>query len=283
MHAASRSFGFTLVELLVVIGIIALLVSILLPALNAAKEQANRAKCAANLRTLGQAMQVYANDNRGQYPRCFYQQGSLPYYFKAPNYPDPFIDPARDALTNDVTAAYFLLVRQRLMSLDNFHCPSTDHPIDSYRGLSPQERSNFTDQQPLGHTLSYSMANPYPGSSSLGPLDSTWRWTAAAVAPDTALAADRNDGDRWATMKPDDPQNTRSLMNSKNHKQKGQNVLFADQSVQWHSHVFVGRARDNIFTRAGDTYTGLNDRGKPASKHDSLLLPFFPLKNTAGN
>ena len=64
-----RRKGFTLVELLVVIGVIALLISILMPALQRAKEQANWVSCLSNMRQLGQAFTMYQNAHKGRFPR----------------------------------------------------------------------------------------------------------------------------------------------------------------------------------------------------------------------
>jgi prepilin-type N-terminal cleavage/methylation domain-containing protein len=65
-----RRRAFTLVELLVVVGIIALLIGILLPVLNRARAAANRAVCLSNIRQLGVGILMYCNDNRGWFPTC---------------------------------------------------------------------------------------------------------------------------------------------------------------------------------------------------------------------
>ena len=65
-----KSQGFTLIELLVVIAIIAVLMGILMPALQKIRHQARRTACAAHLRSCGYAGVLYSNDNNGQFPYC---------------------------------------------------------------------------------------------------------------------------------------------------------------------------------------------------------------------
>src|SRR5690349_2056339 len=63
--------GFTLVELLVVIGIIALLAAMLFPTFRQARDSANRVGCASNLHQWGAIWHAYSNDNRGKIPVTF--------------------------------------------------------------------------------------------------------------------------------------------------------------------------------------------------------------------
>jgi prepilin-type N-terminal cleavage/methylation domain-containing protein/prepilin-type processing-associated H-X9-DG protein len=104
--------GFTLIELLVVIGIIALLIAILLPTLGAARDHANKAKCLANLRSLGQAMSLYAQAQHDKLPNwngaltVSYPVGGRAFCELAANYASPRVfycpsdsDPEPTAIT----------------------------------------------------------------------------------------------------------------------------------------------------------------------------------------
>lgn len=76
MRARRKTAGFTLLELLAVCALIAILLCLVFPAVSSAKMEASRSKCASNLRQIGLALQLYANDNGGFFPPTTHTTGS---------------------------------------------------------------------------------------------------------------------------------------------------------------------------------------------------------------
>lgn len=119
--------GFTLVELLVVIGIIALLIAILLPALRGAREQANRTKCMANHKQLMNAFIMYTNENKLWVPFVNSDQVESAGIFKGPGWLYLWKGSGNNgrSLESDVEdGAFWTYLKTR----EVYHCPMDQAP-----------------------------------------------------------------------------------------------------------------------------------------------------------
>src|ERR1700735_125399 len=117
--------GFTLIELLVVIAIIGLLIALLLPAVQAAREAARRSQCINNLKQLGLAVQGYSDANVALPPAAATgPEWSNNFSMKARVL--PFLE--QTALFNSMNMSFFQVADQNATSLttmvDTFLCPS---------------------------------------------------------------------------------------------------------------------------------------------------------------
>src|SRR2546421_4401839 len=155
--------AFTLVELLVVIGIIALLVSILLPTLAKARESAKRTQCLSNLRQLGNAFQLYAITFKDGCPIGYMSQKQFSYVINWNN-----------ANGTKVSQMGLLVLGNVLKAPKTYYCPSDDDPQFSYN--TPDNVWPFDKNPPdphltqngLGHTRIGYSARPiadWPPSS----------------------------------------------------------------------------------------------------------------------
>jgi prepilin-type N-terminal cleavage/methylation domain-containing protein/prepilin-type processing-associated H-X9-DG protein len=149
MTTSHRRGAFTLVELLVVVSIIAALVAILLPVLNAARRHAERVRCASNLRQLAAAFVMYGNENRGWFPRSGYRLDA--------DDPEDWIHwhPPERNVSDSAIAAYL----GRPTNPAVFRCPSDDWASRGLGLAAPNtNESRATHAYPYSYCMNLALA-----------------------------------------------------------------------------------------------------------------------------
>ena len=267
----TRLRAFTIMEVLVVVGIIGVLIAILLPAAEKVRHQAYIDKCASNLRQIGLAIQMYEQDNHGNFPRTLASTDYITNPLTAgtgTTAADSFQTGPGSVQTNDLTAGLFMLMRVEKLPPSTLICPYNDDTEFVADLPSLTGRSNFTDQK---KNLAYSFANPFPNQAA----ELAGYRLSNKLSADFALGADRNPGNNGKNDDVNAPalNSPTSVMvkgNSSNHEKDGQNVLYGDGHVAWQKTPFAGVKQDNIY----------NARNKPAAVEsspidaaDSVLLP----------
>ena len=123
--------GFTMKELVVVVLLLSSAVAAVAPAVDAARERDRRILCASNLRQIGQAIQMYANENRGNFPRTRFDPKTANKVALFTNWKTPDSFGADGPGPNDVTSALFLLLKTQDITGEVMLCPSspTARPI----------------------------------------------------------------------------------------------------------------------------------------------------------
>jgi prepilin-type processing-associated H-X9-DG protein len=273
--------GFTLIHLLIVIIILAFLAAMLMPSLCRSSEQANRIRCASNLKAVGYMIATYQNENGGHFPRTVAEaiDNPVPTFYTGAAARQPF-GPDGPA-PNDITAAIYLLLRTQDTTGEILICPSSANE----RTTQPlQETSNFPDAS----GLSYSFQNPYTRSSNPA-VPNTQPLSGPA---DFALAADINPGGKPLLTTPADARRAEIVrINSPNHAGDGENVLYADGHVDWSATPFAGMERkvdgrtirDNIYLAGGPgTPAAAAIEAAPADGDDNILLPVSPTGPASG-
>lgn len=144
-HRIRTRHGFTLVELLVVIGIIALLISILLPSLQSARRQANSVKCLSSLRQIGNAFMLYGNEFKGAWPPAIHAINVQPVGFPTER---RWYDQIAKYISGNTSMAKETDIAKIRANSVIWGCPE-------WRGATEYDPNNYADTVRPGYGMQY--------------------------------------------------------------------------------------------------------------------------------
>jgi prepilin-type N-terminal cleavage/methylation domain-containing protein/prepilin-type processing-associated H-X9-DG protein len=252
-HNKQRAPGFTLVELLVVIGIIALLISILLPSLSKAREQAKKVQCASNVRQFCQAMIMFANENKGRFMDVGNNDGLLTNEVSPPN-------PLKKVeLQTMHQGARDVLTQRYGMTREVFYCPSNPDQNTDYNWRRTSE-GNVTvvgymmvgGRVLLATTPAKAIANGFGGFDEVKAMDPNMQVIPSRMGQKTfypVLVTDMTRSYNNSFGSPDDKQARSNHIDglasdSTGYMPRGKgggNVGYIDGHVDWHQQNEMGQ------------------------------------------
>ena len=278
-----RPKGFTLVELLVVVAIIAILASILLPSLGRARELARQSVCKANLNAMGKAIKLYmAEDPEKEPTPRLIDDGDPEETIDANDEADEIFTTTTNTTTNVVTTTpnlgesamqnLWLLIKQGLLDETVAHCPSDADWISRPTGAL---KFGWTDTK----QVSYGLHCPYAEISTAVndyPLDKN-------LEGDMVMMADQNPGDaaggESVTNGAGVPANA---IAPSNHPKDGESILRFNGSVSWYAQKdannvpedsLCGKQGDDIYVTSDGTSIPNAGNNAAQPEYDTYIVP----------